>query len=1178
MGSPSAVRRLKEMRREHFSDFLFLMETKNSRDHVVSVMDWLGYDKVHVVDPVGLSGGLALYWKDMYTVEVLQSNSRLIDTKISKGTLSFFATFVYGDPVRSKREEVWERLTRLGLQRDEAWFLVGDFNEIMNNNEKLGGPARPEWSFYPFRNMTRGCRIKELPSSGNTLSWGGRRENVWVQCQLDRSFGNSSWFDMFPRAKTEYFEYMGLDHMPIITRFVGATGTFRGRFCYDKRWTCKPETDEIIKKHWNMEGVGADCSVTDRLFQCRRALSKWKRTANTNSYSLIQRLKWELEKESTKRYPSFQKLQQVKWDLANAFREEELYWKQKKQAKMAKCRIVSLIDKHGNEVFEEGSKGNVAVEYFMDMFSSSNPEGFEELLDGMSTRVTEGMNRALTAPISAAEIKRAAFKVQGDSAPGADGWTGIFFKRYWKIIGKDIISEVQGFFNSGTMPADWNHTQICLIPKTTNVNTMMNMRPISLCSVLYKIVSNILCSRLKCCLPKLVSETQGAFVSGRLISDNILIAHEIVHALRTNGKFNEEFIAVKTDMSKAYDRVEWDFLETLFTRMGFDAKWIQWVMTCVRLVSYSVLINGSAHGFIVPNRGIRQGDPLSPFLFILCAEALIHVLEQKQMQGWLTGLFISKADQNECEVLLHYGRASGQRINFSKSAITFGSKATKQRKIMVKTKLGILTEGGTGSYLGLPECFSGFKQALLAFIGDKLKKRLHGWYAKSLSMGRREILLKSVAIALPVYVKERSLGWRGKRCAKRNLRGAWVLKIWSSFNQALLAKQSWRMLNNPNSLIARFFKSRYFRTTTILECGSGSRPSYAWRSILYGRELLKQGLVKIIGDGKDTFVWLDKWIQDQHPRAPYRAQIFFDVGMKVAQLKDQHTGVWHVDMVKDIFPPLDAKMILKMKCTASHSDCSIWSYTKSGAYSVKSGYWLAQSLLSRYETPSEELKQSNLRKESLWKLRTVPKIKTFLWRMLSGALAIAGRLASQGLTVDLRCMVCGASPETIAHTIFGCQIARQAFALANIPVPQAGFLRVGGSWILRDEYGRVRYHARDALNGATTLVHAGLQVLKWVIEAIQIMHVEQVILEIDCAMVVQAINQPQDWPKHCFLLREIHGCLDSMSFWECKQVSITANKVARSIARSVTRDERLQLYMALGAPSWLQDILMNDER
>lgn len=132
---------------EHFPDFVFLLEPKNSSDHVLSVWRSLGYNHYFLVNPVGLSGGLALFWKNTHTVEVLYSDNILIDTMITVGLMVFYMSFVYGDPVRHRRRFVWDRIKTIGFRRDEAWFLVGDFNEIMNNSEKLGGPQRIESSF-----------------------------------------------------------------------------------------------------------------------------------------------------------------------------------------------------------------------------------------------------------------------------------------------------------------------------------------------------------------------------------------------------------------------------------------------------------------------------------------------------------------------------------------------------------------------------------------------------------------------------------------------------------------------------------------------------------------------------------------------------------------------------------------------------------------------------------------------------------------------------------------------------------------------------------------------------------------------------------------------------------------------------------------------------------------------
>lgn len=208
---------------------------------------------------------------------------------------------------------------------------------------------------------------------------------------------------------------------------------------------------------------------------------------------------------------------------------------------------------------------------------------------------------------------------------------------------------------------------------------------------------------------------------------------------------------------------------------GFDNVWIQWVMACVELVTYSVLINGQSFGFIQPERGLRQGDPLSHFLFMMCTEALIHLFQKAERERRLSGIQFSEngpaihdllfADNSlfSCEVtdaqceevkrcLQQYGSISGQVINFEKSSVTFGSNVAEEVKIRLKDKLGIQNEGGLGMYLGLPESFSGSKQQLLAYVRDRLHKKLSGWYAKFLSQGGKEILIKSVALALSVYV------------------------------------------------------------------------------------------------------------------------------------------------------------------------------------------------------------------------------------------------------------------------------------------------------------------------------------------------------------------------------------------------------------------------------------------
>lgn len=254
--------------------------------------------------------------------------------------------------------------------------------------------------------------------------------------------------------------------------------------------------------------------------------------------------------------------------------------------------------------------------YFCTLFHDQGNRDMSMVLGALNNCVTQDMNERLLSPILPEEIKRAAFQMGALKAPGPDGFPGMFFQNFWQVVGTDTCNAVTSFFEGGYLLKELNKTNIVLIPKVANPESLSQFRPISFCNFSMKIICKVLANRLKLILDNIVSPNQSAFVPGRMIQDNIIVANEAFHFLKTHTKGKRQALALKLDFNKAYDRVQWDFLREVMLRMGFHQDWVHLIMQVVTTVSYSVIVNGESRFDFKPERGLRQGDPLSPLSFL----------------------------------------------------------------------------------------------------------------------------------------------------------------------------------------------------------------------------------------------------------------------------------------------------------------------------------------------------------------------------------------------------------------------------------------------------------------------------------------------------------------------------------------------------------------------------------
>lgn len=289
----------------------------------------------------------------------------------------------------------------------------------------------------------------------------------------------------------------------------------------------------------------------------------------------------------------------------------------------------------------------------------------------------------------------------------------------------------------------------------------------------YRIVPKTIANRLKPILSQIIAPTQSAFIPNRLITDNVIIGYECLHKIRHSKGKRNCMVALKLDISKAYERVEWQFLKQTMAKLGFSDKWVSLRMNCITMATFSVIINGSPKGFIQPERGLRQGCPFSPYLFILCTEIFSNLLfqaERKQLMGGLRfakevtitrllfaddSLIFLRASEADCRHLKRifdcYAEASEQIFNFEKSSMFFSGKIPNAQITAIKDIFKLNVVSRHENYLGLPSMIGRKRTSFFKDIKLKILSKISSWHHKMFSSGGKEFLIKVVAQAVPAF-------------------------------------------------------------------------------------------------------------------------------------------------------------------------------------------------------------------------------------------------------------------------------------------------------------------------------------------------------------------------------------------------------------------------------------------
>eukprot|EP00253_Pinus_taeda_P001472 PITA_01472 len=750
-------------------------------------------------------------------------------------------------------------------------------------------------------------------------------------------------------------------------------------------------------------------------------------------------------------HPNFQEMVKKWWSEPLEHSGSKMSNLQKK-LKMTKQQI-----KEWNKtVFGEILKNHNEISALLsDHFKSISQEphinrekAIKELMEAIPKIITADQNWALCREISMEETEEAIRSMPNDKAPGPDGFTINFYKSCWSIVKQDVWEVVED-----SILKSLNSTFLALIPKVEEAKNPDKFRPITLCNVIYKIISKVIASRLKMILPDIISEEKSGYVEGRQIFDNILLAQEMIHSLHSR---KEAGMLLQLDLSKAYDKVSWRYLEAVLKAFGFCSTWIKWIMALIRSPRYSILVNGAPSAPFAPSRGIRQGDPLSPFLFIILMEGLRRTIAKKKAEGKIRGLkpirsLRATTHQQFVDDTMLHGTPTVKEAVAYREILDLFSQASGFRIGSLPSK-----------YLGAPLTLKPWKKEHWEKILANLKKKCSHWTFRALNLAGRLVLTKVVLQAIPHYFLsllpapkgilqqirniQRSFLWSGNGEKKK-----WALVAWNKLcmsksrgglnlvdpeviNRTCGAKLWWRWIENPTLPWAKHWKEKYVLDCDIqdlIRLQETPEASPIWNHAKRNKNLVQDNSFWEIRNGRLALFWEDAWQKLPKLDSPELLNI-----KQTYQAQGKYTvnQYWHQHSTDDNWrdwinfnrentkennhtAQLFNECILKRKIRKTEEDDKLrWGLKGNGNFSLKE----AINILEKNEQGEILPWSSKIWDNLLW-----PKIRTFLWLLMRNKTLTWDNLCKKGFEGPSRCPMCLEELEYLNHLFNTCEWASQ---------------------------------------------------------------------------------------------------------------------------------------------------------
>ena len=1045
----------------------------------------------------GASGGIIMGWNEsIFTGQVVEINLFAITVHFTSNHNNdiWTLTTVYGPSHGPDRDSFIDWINNLNISPSENWIIVGDFN-FYRSPEDRNRPGGNFQDMNTFNSIISNLGIIEIPLKGRNYTWSNMQDNPLLE-QLDWCFTSLNWTMAFPNTLMLPLAHHTSDHVPCMVQ-IGTSIPKAKIFRFENFWVEHPGFFDVVQGAWNVEVRSSSSAtmVAAKFKNLRRALKRWSKGLS-NFKIKIQNCNRVLEvldklEENRRLYlheANFRNI--LKNHVSRLIRYKNTYWKQRYTSRWVVLgdentkffhsaateryrinTISSLQLPSGNLVVGHNEKAALLWEAFKErMGQSDNPE----LLFDLSALITGFQNLdSLMEPFTKEEIDDIVKSIPADRAPGPDGFNGFFLKKCWHIVKEDIYKLCFDFYNGIVDLQPINNSYITLVPKINNPSRVNDYRPISLLNIVLKILTKLLANRLQPFLLKMVHQNQYGFIRNRTIQDCLAWAYEY---LAQCHKSKKEIVILKLDFEKAFDKIEHQTITAMLNSLGFPEKWIGWVQTVLRSGSSSILLNGMPGKTFHCKRGVRQGDPLSPLLFVLAAELLQFIVNRAATMGLLSNplhptsahdfpvvqyaddtILIMKASQQELFYLngiLHsFSESTGLKVNHSKSClipINIHQEKAEQLAAVFGCQLGSMPF----TYLGLPMGTTKPKVEDYAPLISKVERRLSAtsyW----LSTAGKLTLVDAVLTAMPTYAMctlklpatvIKAIDRARKDCLWRKNDGSGKpLIAWSKVttpkkngglgvknlriqNQALLIKHLHKFYNKMDVPWVQLVWTAYYGNGAVPHA-TRLKGSFWWKDVMESIDHFRGIAAPWTGNGSTFLLWQYIWNgQMLQSKFPHLFTYATNTNITLA------TYLNNQDIQANFQLPLSQVAMEEFHSFNDyiHSQMQnlqgndVWTYSWGNAiYSSQKLYKKAFTSI----TPPDPFRW-------IWRTKLSKKIKVFIWLLLRDRINSRNLLKRKHFideNEEANCVMCHPAPEeTTYHLVFQCPFSELCWDFLHI--------------------------------------------------------------------------------------------------------------------------------------------------